>query len=303
MKDDTQLARWLAGELDDKELQELKDSPRYATLLRIKENFAKIEKPTFNDEAMLENILQQEKQPVKTLPLYRRYKVYAVAACAILFIALGFIFTMPETMEASNGKTLAFTLPDASSVILNSGSNASYRDWNWDNNRTIALNGEAYFRVAKGQKFSVTTSLGTVTVLGTQFNVKARNGRFDVICYEGRVSVGYNGKQTILTPHQAVTIDEGKKIDEISQDVTANEPEWLNDELAFTHENFKAIIAEIERKYDVTISTEYDSQQNFTGSLPANDLERALKTVALSYHLDIEKQGKTIILKPINAKR
>ena len=44
----------------------------------------------------------------------------------------------------------------------------------WKNERSVNLDGEGFFKVAKGSKFDVETSAGTVSVVGTQFNVKNR---------------------------------------------------------------------------------------------------------------------------------
>jgi transmembrane sensor len=302
MNDDTQLARWLAGELEADELDALKKTPRYATLMRITENFAQIERPQIDADAMMETIFSQEKKAAKVVPLYRKAWFRGIAAAIVILLGLGIVFALPKTVTTPYGETMAFTLPDKSEVILNAGSQSGYSRLNWDNNRNIDLNGEAYFEVAKGKTFTVTTPLGTVTVLGTHFNVKARENRLDVVCYEGKVRVTYNGKATVLTPHQSVTVENGKIAGGVFQ-VPANEPGWLGDELAFTNEKFSAVVAEIERQYDVDIKADYTSGETFSGLLPADDIYGALKTLSRLYHLKAIKQGKTIVLKPIDAKK
>jgi ferric-dicitrate binding protein FerR (iron transport regulator) len=301
MKEDNQLARWLAGEMDKKELEELEKSSRYATLLRIKENFEQIQRPSFEADAMLEEILKKEKTKVKTVPLYQKYWLQGVAASIAILLGVWFIFTLPEKHSTSYGQTFAFTLPDQSSVTLNSGSEASYRTWNWDSNRNINLEGEAYFKVAKGKKFCVTTSLGKVTVLGTQFNVKSRKNRLDVVCYEGKVRVEYNGKETILTPQKALIVESGISTNGVAETL-ASAPEWIHGELVFRKENLPGILSELERKYNVTIKTDLQTDKRFTGIVPGNDIDGALKIISRLYHLDVDKQGKTITLKTIHAK-
>src|SRR5688572_21962390 len=120
MEDETLLARWLAGELNDTELKELESSPKYATLVRIRENFGSIQRPEFKNQDMLEDILRQEKNNIpKVIPLYRNYKVMAIAASVILLLGMAFFFMSPENKVAGYGETLAFALPDQSEVILN----------------------------------------------------------------------------------------------------------------------------------------------------------------------------------------
>jgi transmembrane sensor len=300
MKDDTLLARWLEGELDAAELAALEKDPRYANFVRIRSNFEQITRPQFDGAPMLEDILQLEKNRIRVVPLYRKSWFQTVAASIVLLVGLAFIFTRPENMKAANGKTVAFTLPDNSAVVLNAGSESSYSDWNWDNNRNISLDGEAYFCVAKGKKFSVNTPLGTVTVLGTQFNVKAREGRLDVVCYEGRVRVQYNGKETVLTPHQALLVENGiAKVDAME----AAKPKWIDGELEFTYEKLPAVLAEIKRRYDVEINMELRPAKTFSGTIPGNDIDAALKVLSRLYHLEVDKQGKTIFLTPMDGKK
>jgi len=302
MNDDTQLARWLAGQLDNDELEVLKNSPRYATLVRIQQNFALIERPNIEDDKMMETIFKQEKRKPKVVPLYSKVWFKAVAASIVIIIGLGIIFTLPQKNSAPNGQTMAFALPDASKVILNAGSQSHYSSLNWDDNRSVDLTGEAYFEVAKGKTFAVHTNLGTVTVLGTHFNVKARGSRFDVVCYEGRVRVQFNGHTTILTAHKGLTVDNGILTGAVTT-VTNEKPAWLTGELVFTKEKLAAVIAELERKYDVQINADYRSNQTFTGYLPTNNIDSALRSLALLYPFKVEKRGDTILLKPVDGKK
>ncbi|MBQ0740845.1 FecR domain-containing protein, partial [Aquimarina celericrescens] len=83
-------------------------------------------------------------------------------------------------------------LPDGSFVDLNAGSELTHQRFFWSQNREITLQGEGYFKVTSGTNFTVTTSLGKIEVLGTQFNIKEREKLFEVNCYEGRVKVSTN---------------------------------------------------------------------------------------------------------------
>jgi transmembrane sensor len=294
MKDDTLLARWLAGELDEHEMEALRNDPKYGNYVRIKDNLDGMQSPAFNADAMLQDILRHQKTSTKVIPIYRK-KWMQIAAVAVVLLGLAVAFVWPVTQKAGYGQTYAFTLPDQSHVILNSGSSAKYSGWNWDSHRDIALNGEAYFKVAKGKKFTVSTSLGTVSVLGTQFNVRARGYRFDVVCYEGRVLVVSNGKETILIPGQRVTFNAAA----IENGQTRNtEPEWLHKELLFTHENLTDVVSEIERHYNVKIDIEAQSQQLFSGSLPGDSLDAALNVLCMTFHLQKTRSADTIILNP-----
>ncbi|MBX9808439.1 MAG: FecR domain-containing protein, partial [Flavobacteriaceae bacterium] len=162
-----------------------------------------------------------------------------------------------------------------------------FKKWNWNNHRSLDLQGEAYFKVAKGEKFEVETSLGKVTVLGTQFNVKARKNRFDITCFEGRVKVNYKDKEIILTHGQSVTFENGNQVNITA---TSLQPEWLENKIAFTKEKLPNIIDEISRQYNVTISVKSGySDELFTGKIPTDNLEIALQIIATTYNLETKK--------------
>jgi ferric-dicitrate binding protein FerR (iron transport regulator) len=220
-----------------------------------------------------------------------------IAAVFVLFLGLSLLFrtNITSTEIAENGKKTSFSLPDNSQIVLNSGSEIQYKKWNWNNNRKLDLTGEAYFRVAHGKKFEVSTKLGTVTVLGTQFNVKARKDRFDVTCYEGRVRVVHNNHEVIITKGMSVTFD----ADIFERQSTQNsKPEWTSNQIVFKKEKLQNILDELQRQYDCEISLNTkENQQLFTGTLPSNDIKTALDIVSSTYHLKISKfETKKIIL-------
>lgn len=298
MEDNTLLARWLEGELSETERQQLESSPEYTTLLRIRENFTKLQPPRTDEERILREVLSHKKiRTRKVYPLYRK-TWFQAAAVLLILLSVAVVFMLPKKFTTANAQTYALTLPDQSEVLLNAASEASYSRWNWSLNREVALEGEAYFKVSKGKTFTVKTKLGTVTVLGTQFNVKARENRFEVVCYEGKVRVRFNGNETVLLPHQKVIAVEG--ITAGKSETAVNEPEWTHQELAFSKEKLEAVLAALQRQYDVKITTTLQSKQVFSGALPGNNLDAALKMIATTYHLEIQRTGKTIILKPLD---
>ena len=200
------LAQWLNNELTEDQLAEFKANPDNEKYEQIKNYTAHLEVPLFNEEKVLEHVINHKKIIPKILPSYKKW---LFKAAAVFVIGIGIVFMMQnfalQTQYAPNGKKTTFLLPDNSKVVLNAGSEIKYKKWNWDNNRNLELDGEAYFKVAKGEKFEVTTVLGKVAVLGTQFNVKVRKDRFDVTCFEGRVLVKYQEKELILLYDKNIT--------------------------------------------------------------------------------------------------
>ncbi|OMQ08198.1 FecR family protein [[Flexibacter] sp. ATCC 35103] len=295
MKKNRLLAKWLNDDLSPDELAEFEASADFEKYQKIKNYTNHLEIDDLDENAMLSTILSQKKTPVKVVPLYKKWMF---RAAAVFLLAFGITFTMKlfvaETQSADFGEKTTFSLPDNSEVVLNSGSEINYKKWNWENNRNLELEGEAYFRVAKGRRFEVRTNLGKVTVLGTQFNVKARKKRFDVVCYEGRVKVNYANTQILLTHGQSVSFENGKQV---NRNVNSLKPEWIENQICFNKENIRTILDEVERQYNVEIELNTkDTISLFTGKLPAKDLDTALQIISTTYHLEAKKVSKNKII-------
>ncbi len=295
MKKNYFLAKWLNNELSDEELAEFVSSPDFEKYQKIKKYTEALEVGEIDESAMLQNILHQKKSTPKVISLYKKW---AMRVAAILVLALGismaFEFLQPKKQIAEFGNTVACTLPDNSQVILNAGSEIKYKKWKWDTNRNIDLKGEAYFKVAKGRRFEVTTNLGKVAVLGTQFNVKSRKNRFDVSCYEGRVKVNYRDMQIILTHGQSVTFENGTQTNNL---IKVQEPEWINQQLAFNKENIQNLLEEVQRQYNINIELKTkDTNALFTGKLPAKNLDQALQIIGTTYNLKATKVSENKII-------
>jgi transmembrane sensor len=296
MDENYELAKWLNNEMTESELKAFQNSPHYETFVKIKTFSSELKTVDFDESTLLQKVLETKKPVSKVIPLYQS-KWFKIAAVIILFFGLSVLYktNTSENQLAANGKTTTFFLPDNSQVQLNSGSDINYKTWNWESNRNLNLNGEAYFKVAKGKKFTVTTSLGKVSVLGTQFNIRARKNRFEVTCYEGRVKVNTSKDEIILTKGNAVFIDNNSFSKE---NVSVNSPEWTMNEMVFKAETLTNVIEEINRKFDVSIVLKATpSQQLFTGTLPTKNIKTTLDVLCTSYHLKITKfVGRTILL-------
>jgi transmembrane sensor len=293
MNEDTKLARWLNNEMNEAELAAFTASPGFETYRKIRDYSAQLTVPEADLDALYKNI-QQEKNVTK---VPRNNWIPKIAA--ILVIALGltyFLYTTRTTTQfAEAGKHIGFILPDSSSVVLNAGSTAEYKPNKWDSTRKLELDGEAYFKVAKGKTFDVVTPLGTVTVVGTQFNVRARKDRFEVTCFEGKVKVASKTDVVYLLPGESIAFEKGNVISIPLNDI--QQPGWLSYETSFTAELPENIISEIERQYDVTIEvTGAIERKTFTGTLPMNDIDTALEIFSTVYHLKTEKRGNKIIV-------
>ncbi|MAZ25465.1 MAG: anti-sigma factor [Cytophagaceae bacterium] len=200
-------------------------------------------------------------------------------------------------VETSFGQTKTVTLIDGSEVVLNSKSKLTYDEDSWDEERLINLEGEAYFKVAKGKTFTVETNNGFVTVLGTQFNVISMNNLFDVVCYEGKVGVKTSDSQHVLMPSQSIRKIDTKPTQTLSTQLSS--PTWISGESTYKSLPVRFVIKALENQYNIKIDAEsIDDAVLFTGSFPNNDLKVALQTVfePLDIKFD-EKENRNIKLR------
>lgn len=300
MKEDNKLAKWLEGAMDEQELRAFESLPEFETYRKIKDFSAQLKAPETDIDTLYQNIAAKRNTAAPAAKIIRMQSPWLVRIAAVLVVALCltfFFYTNHTTTEiAENGKRTEFLLPDNSEVVLNAGSKAEYKSWNWNKERSVDLTGEAFFKVAKGKTFDVNTSLGKVTVVGTQFNVKARENRFDVTCFEGKVKVTYNNEEVLLTPGESISYEDGETID--TPETIDQQPGWTTtNKLAFHKERAENVIKELERQYNVKIELKGKLINTFSSSsVPTNDLDSALDIFATAYQLKVEKTGKDRII-------
>ncbi|MFD0964368.1 FecR family protein [Pseudofulvibacter geojedonensis] len=297
-QDDIFLAKWLNNELSAAELEAFKASEHYDMYVKIAEGSKQFQAPEYNLDSSFSQLKHKRanRSPqVKTFKWLR----YVASVAAIFIIGLvGYnFFFAPTNYETGYGEQLAINLPDGSKVILNAKSTLSFHKSNWDTNRNLTLDGEAFFDVAKGKTFTVNTHLGNVSVLGTEFNVKSDNDLFEVICYEGKVQVEdiTNNQNTILTPHNGYRHIENHEALTLTDD--ANTATWTKNETSFKSLPIKYVFAALERQFEIKIIyNHFNSAVLYTGSFPNNNQAIALETVLKSVNLNYSIQGNRVII-------
>ena len=123
------------------------------------------------------------------------------------------------------GADFSFELPDGTFIVLNSESVLRFPVQFAADNRTVYLEGEAYFEVTKNENspFKVITGERKVTVLGTKFNISSYSDdpNWSTTLVEGKVSVSDNGKLHVLHPSEQYIVDNQTGKAEVKQiDVT-----------------------------------------------------------------------------------
>lgn len=289
MEKDYLIKKWLNNDLTPEEEAAFKQLDDYTLNQDIINSAKAFKASNFNKNIDFETFKKHYSEREKTVkrfnwksPLLRIASIIVVALC----IYSAFYFSSSTKVNTLAAEKTTIELPDASQVILNSVSEISFNKRNWNSKRSINLKGEAYFKVSKGQTFDVVTSNGTVTVVGTQFNVKQRQNFFYVVCYEGIVSVKSDTISRTLRAGDTFKIYNGS-FSENHSDTT--EPNWIGHSSTFHAIALKDVLSELERQYNIEITLQdVDREKLFTGTFTHDNLEQALISITQPMNLDYQ---------------
>lgn len=218
-----------------------------------------------------------------------RWIVAVAASTALAVIAYPLVakFSGTQRYHTQTGEQRSLVLIDGSHVQLNVRSELSTRIG--DKSREIRLDdGEALFDVAKdpSRTFRVRTPQAVIEALGTQFNVRVKDGETTVVLLEGRVEVRgtTNTAPVALAPGQGLTLAVASPVPAIPRaanldTVTA----WTKRRLMFQDTPLTEVVAEFNRYSPqplliadprlahvcITATFDSDSVRTFTDSLSA----------------------------------
>lgn len=298
MKDEQYILKWLNGEISDEELSLLKQDKNFKNLEKIVHYSSHIETPKVDIEKAFKEfeLKKATTKKSKVVPLnYKNFYKYAAAVIVLLVSSYFLLFNNSVNFSTQYGETKTFNLPDESEVILNANSNVSFNKKDWKNSRDIQLKGEAFFKVKKGKSFTVNTSVGKVTVLGTQFNVKERKNYFEVKTYEGLVSVNYNNSLIKLAKGKRFKVINGK-IDTLNT-FNINNKSWLQDESNFKSTPLQFVLDDLQNQYGYVIKTkDVNLEQLYTGGFTHKDINVALQAVTIPLQLSYKIEEKRITI-------
>jgi ferric-dicitrate binding protein FerR (iron transport regulator) len=227
--------------------------------------------------------------------LSMRWLLRLAASLLLVGLSLGGIYiSQNASLATASGEQKVIRLPDGSTVNLNAGSHVAFNRLAWRWNREVKLAGEAYFNVRKGESFTVIAPEGSVTVLGTQFNVYARNNDFEVACTEGRVRVESKGTSVLLTSGKETRLA-GKALS--SPEVYRQSPSsWTAGEFYFEKSDLRRVIETIEQQYGIDVTLQLKTSRTYTGYFTNRNLEEALILVCRPLGLKYQILADSILI-------
>ncbi len=207
------------------------------------------------------------------------------------------------------GGQFALTLSDSTRVWLNSDSKIKYPvTFPKGSPRVVELvYGEAYFAVTssknnQGASFQVKNQNQNITVLGTEFNVKAYNDEsvIKTTLVEGKVTVKTASKQELLTPNQQLTLNKNTLSTKINTVKVYDAIAWRDGVFSFNNHTLEEIMTVLARWYDVEIIFKNNElrKTKFTGVLRREkSISEIVSIIKESNTLNYDIKNRTLYIK------
>ncbi len=234
---------------------------------------------------------------------------YAFAALLVLALGTGLLFKNVNLInpylevKTAYAQQTKLLLPDSSQIDLNADTVIKYHKDFSDSIRAVYLSGQAFFQIKHdGRPFIVHTDNAQIRVLGTQFDVKARDLVTRVIVKEGRVAL----ESTTIAANKLILQKNEMGVCEKKSNILEHKPVdamymigWLNNTLVFEMTPLYEIIKELERHYNKEIEL-IDSNvgsKTITGEFKDQSIEQVLSAICITLDLNYSFDNGRYIIK------
>ena len=270
------LNKYLRGEASESEVAELfqwiyADAQNRKEFIEYKKVWALTAQGNENETQIWRLLFAPRFKQQKLFKLYVQIAKYAAiflllfgSGITLQYIGWGFnkeilVYQNSTTITAPLGQMTNVELPDGTKVMLNSGSSITYNGKFSLGQRSVNLNGEAYFVVTKDQThpFVVQTSVLNFIVHGTTFNIEAYSDtkNINTTLIEGSLGIADRSEKEIilLVPGQNANYDTNTSKMTLSNVNTEIYTSWKDGLITFRNEKLKDIAHKIERWYNVEV--------------------------------------------------
>lgn len=242
----------------------------------------------------------------------KRRLVYMGIAASLLFI-VGMWYALsdgrtqdqPIVYRTGNGEVLNIELSDGSTVKLNANSELTVAaDFDENIMRQVRLEGEAYFKVTKTlnenqekRGFQVKTTDIVIDVLGTTFNVNARNGveKQEVYLEEGSIHFQIeDGDKKPLLPGEKIVYDDKTSEIFIEKNIDVDgAASWTKGILRYHDQALSDVLKNLELLFGISLiyGDDIDGNRRINLGVPYMDWENTKKALELSLEIIIKKES------------
>jgi len=310
--------KFLYGTVSKEEFLEMRHELNKSDLPELKNLLVEAWNEDMNSEVMAEKDKEDIRSKLNFYVEYDKKRLFRKRLAQIAAVVIPFVFVLSAVLyifqpapkvekdfvvTVKQGNRAQVTLPDQSKVWMNSNSKLIYRNGK-NNTRELKLIGEAFFKVVKDKNrpFIVSANNLQVEVLGTSFNVNARQGS-DIIetsLVEGSIKLMGSelSQDYLLKPNEKAIYSNALK--SLKIEATDNEVEtaWKDNKLQFRSERFSEVIKRLEEWYGVKIISKCPGIENdlMSGAFKNESLETVLETIAIQYKIQYNNQGDTVVV-------
>jgi len=219
--------------------------------------------------------------------------------------------SLTQEIYVSRGARSKVTLPDGSTVWLNSDSRLRFPVAFASDKRNVELSGEAYFDVVKNEQCPMLISLKNnymIEVLGTQFNVRAYEDEEDVqtALYSGVINLLKDDaeKQSVdkvlnMQPNEVCIVKEQTiRVQKSTEERMARIAAWKDGSVYFDNTPLGEVLKSIERHHGVNIHVSDQSILNYSITARFDD-ESAVQIMNMLRYIapiDYRMEGKEFTL-------
>lgn len=293
MKKKDILEEWAKGEFDEDRLLELKQQfPEADELKEAEQIIASANqldpKLKHDNEDLWLSIDDKISRSRNVVPIFWGNKTWLGLAASITLILAVLILFKPFdkqseiTFLSAIGEKRTVEFPDGSRAYLNASSKVSYNESSWGTARNVSMVGEVFFDVLAGNKFTVTTPTGIISVLGTSFNIKFRAAVLEVKCKSGKVAVESDGVESVLEPGDFVIFNDSGIMEKGRQEVVGIDA-WRSGLFTFRNSPAAEVFKEVERQfgYQITVDDALPDSVLYNGFFNNTNIQDALRNVCL----------------------
>lgn len=192
-----------------------------------------------------------------------RFWMWLLATAALLSVAIPATLLLlrsetgagfgAQSFVTGTNETAAITLSDGSVVKLAPRTRLELEPSRSE--RRVVLDGQGFFAVAhkKRQPFVIRTTSGEVRVLGTRFDLSARDDDLQLVVVEGRVTLSASGREAHVRAGEVTRVVNGTALPVQPVGDAAELTAWVGQFIAFQATPLHDAAREIMQHYEVHI--------------------------------------------------
>jgi transmembrane sensor len=234
-----------------------------------------------------------------------------LAAAAILILLLPLVRGGGEpgaNRLADFGSDEFVTETESATVGLRDGSvvrlapASRLRVYGRQDSREVALSGRGYFAIAADPDlpFTVHSDAGTVTVLGTRFDITVSGEDLRVVVVEGSVRLAARGSQVVVRAGQLAQVVKGNLVPPVDVPDPASFIGWVGNFIAFHNTPLRDVAREIEQRYRITVelSDPELGGRTVTALFAGRSYEEIVEVICVVAHLQCTRVGDVLRMAP-----